>query len=89
MAIQVAVLNSRVMNNREDGVLMSRAKLSVTGLAGSSANTIPHGLPRAPLEVIIVPNAAGGSHETQAADGTNIYITQDAAITTVLLYVEY
>ncbi len=70
------------------GAMLNKAKLVVTGLA-AGANTIPHGLPRAPLNVMIEPTSAGGFHETQPADATNIYITADGAGASVNLIVEY
>ncbi len=71
------------------GAQLNKAKLVVTGLTASSANTVPHGLPRTPLNVVIEPTSAGGFHETSAADATNIYITADGAGTAVDLIVEY
>jgi len=57
------------------GTFVGFAKLAITGLTAASGNTVPHGLPRPPRAVLLVPGAAGLWGETQAADGTNIYIT--------------
>lgn len=53
----------------------STVPYAVTGLTAASANTVPHGLPRPPRAVLLVPGASGLWGETQAADGTNIYVT--------------
>jgi hypothetical protein len=71
------------------GALLSRVLLTVTGLTASLANTIPHGLPRTPQVVTIVPTSAGGFHQTSTADGTNLYITADGSGTTCNFIVEY
>ena len=72
-----------------EGSYIRKAKLTVSGLTASAANTVPHGLPSAPLNVIIEPTSAGGFHETQPADATNAYITADGAGTSCNLIVEY
>ncbi|MGH9434849.1 MAG: hypothetical protein ACRD06_02480 [Terriglobia bacterium] len=71
------------------GVYIRTAKLVVAGLAGNAANTVSHGLPSAPVNVIIEPTSAGGFHETAPADATNIYVTADGAGTSCNLIVEY
>jgi hypothetical protein len=71
------------------GALLNRALLTVTGLTADAANTIPHGLPRVPQVVTIVPTSAGGFHQTSAPDGTNLYITADGSGTTCNFIVEY
>lgn len=71
------------------GVYIRKARLAVTGLAASAANTVPHGLPAAPINVQIEPTSAGGFHETQPADAANIYVTADGAGTSCNLIVEY
>lgn len=70
------------------GVYLRQAKLAISGLA-SGANTVPHGLPATPRKVEIEPTSAGGFHETQAADATNIYLTADGSGATCNVYVEY
>lgn len=66
------------------------AKLAITGLTAASANTVPHGLPRAPRKVTLVPGASGLWGETSAADATNIYITVGTGGATAgTAYVEY
>lgn len=70
------------------GAFIRKAKLTVTGLA-SGPNNIPHGLPAVPMNVIIEPTSAGGFHETQPADATNVYVSADGAGTTCNLIVEY
>lgn len=71
------------------GVYIRKAKLEVSGLAANAANTVPHGLPAAPISVLIEPTSAGGFHEIQPADAANIYISADGAGTSVNLIVEY
>ncbi|MGH9468818.1 MAG: hypothetical protein ACRD1N_00580 [Terriglobia bacterium] len=71
------------------GAYLRKAKLAVTGLAPNAANTIPHGLPAAPMNIFIEPTSSGGFHETQPADTTNIYISADGAGTSCNLVVEY
>ncbi len=88
MAISVTP-NYEYTRQTMEGALLNEAKLVVTGLTADAANTIPHGLPRAPLNVIIEPTSAGGFFETQAADAANVYVTASGAGTTVNLYVEY
>lgn len=64
--------------------------LVVTGLTAAAANTIPHGLPRTPRKVILVPSALGLWGETSAADATNIYVTVGTGGATAgKIYVEY
>lgn len=72
-----------------EGAYLRKAKLAVAGLTASSANTVPHGLPAAPLNVLIEPTSAGGFHEAQPADAVNIYVTADGAGTSCNLIVEY
>lgn len=88
MAISV-VSSAGLTRQTIQGALLNRELLTVTGLTVSSANTVPHGLPRAPQTVIIVPTSAGGFHQTSAADATNIYVTADGAGTTCNFVVEY
>lgn len=59
----------------QDGANIRRASLAITGLTAGAANTIPHGLPATPMRLSLRPGAAGLWGETQAPDGTNIYIT--------------
>jgi hypothetical protein len=51
------------------------ATLAITGLTAAAANTIPHGLPRTPQQVVLVPGANGLWGQTSPADATNIYVT--------------
>ena len=71
------------------GVYIRKAKLVVAGLAASSTNIIPHGLPATPINVVIEPTSAGGFHESLPADATNVYISADGAGTNLNLIVEY
>ncbi len=71
-----------------EGAYIRKAKLTITGLA-SGANTVPHGLPAIPIRLVIEPTSAGGFHETQPADQTNVYITADGSGTSCNIYVEY
>lgn len=54
------------------------AVLAVAGLTASANNTVPHGLPAAPVFYVYAPEQTGWS-EQKAADATNIYITVAAA----------
>ena len=55
------------------------ASLSITGLTAGADNTIPHGLPYTPARISYRPakvgTTPGGWTETQAPDGTNLYLT--------------
>ncbi len=53
--------------------------LNVTAATGSTATTVPHGLPFTPTRLSFRPGAAGLWGETQAPDATNIYITVGVA----------
>lgn len=77
MAISVSINNNVPEAVRQDitGVLIRRGSLSISGLTANSANTVPHGLPFIPRRLSYRPQAAGGWNETQAPDGTNIYVT--------------
>jgi hypothetical protein len=72
------------------GALIDQAILVITGLSAGAANTIPHGLPRAPFGV---PNyqATSGTpgFETQAPDATNLYYTTGAGQTSLRVGIEY
>lgn len=52
---------------------LRHAALLVTGLSGSSLNTIPHGLPNTPVAVSIMPYSSDGAASTAAPslDGSN------------------
>lgn len=71
------------------GAYIRKAKLMVVGLTPSAANPVPHGLPSVPLNVYIEPTSAGGFHEAQPADATNIYVSADGTGTACDLIVEY
>lgn len=71
------------------GVDVRRAKLVITGLTAGAANTIPHGLPLGPLEVVYVSNSGAMGFETQAADRANLYFTTGAAQTSLTAYATY
>ncbi|MGH9397170.1 MAG: hypothetical protein ACRD18_10020 [Terriglobia bacterium] len=71
------------------GVYIRKAKLVVAGLAANAANTVPHGLPSIPINIMIEPTSAGGFHEVQPADANNVYISSDGAGTSCNLIVEY
>jgi hypothetical protein len=58
-----------------DGKFFRRAVLTVSGMSAGAGNTIPHGLPAAPVRVGLNPGANGLWGETQPADATNIYVT--------------
>ncbi len=88
MAINV-VPNYEYLSQTLEGAYIRKAKLAVTGLAPNAANIVPHGLPAVPMSVLIEPTSAGGFHETQPADATNVYITADGAGTACNLIVEY
>jgi hypothetical protein len=57
------------------GVPIRQARLAISGLAAGAANTIPHGLPAAPVSIAYNPGANGLWGETQPPDGANLYIT--------------
>lgn len=57
------------------GAQLRHETLTIAGLTGNSANTIPHTLPFTPRKLSLRPGANGGWGETQAPDATNIYIT--------------
>ncbi len=67
-----------------------KAVLVVTGLTAAAANTIAHGLPRAPRGA---PNyqATSGTpgFETSPPDATNLYFTTGAGQTSMRVGVEY
>lgn len=88
MAISVTA-QYEYLSQTIEGAYLRKARLAVAGLTASAANTVPHGLPAAPLNVVIEPTSAGGFHETQPADATNVYVTADGAGTTCNLIVEY
>jgi len=88
MAINV-VPNYEYLSQTLEGAYIRKAKLAVTGLAPNTTNVVPHGLPAVPLNVLIEPTSAGGFHETQPADATNVYIAADGAGTACNLIVEY
>lgn len=71
------------------GVYLRKAKLVITGLAANATNPVPHGLRSVPLNVFIEPTSAGGFHEAQPADATNIYVASDGAGASCNLIVEY
>lgn len=71
------------------GVYLRKAKLAIAGLSSNAINTVPHGLPSVPLNVFIEPTSAGGFHESQPADATNIYVASDGVGTSCNLIVEY
>ena len=65
---------------RLTGEYLREAVLVVTGLTAGAANTIPHGLPAAPVDVCYVPTDGNGNwYETQAPDVTNLYVTSGAS----------
>lgn len=66
-----------------------RTKLAVTGLTAGEANTIPHGLKTAPVEVLYVANSGTPGFETQPADVTNLYFTTGAGQTSLTAYAVY
>jgi hypothetical protein len=72
------------------GVPVRQAKLAITGLTAGSANVVPHGLPAVPISITYDPGASGLWGETQAPDGTNLYITVGTGgATTGTAYVQY
>lgn len=71
------------------GAYLRKARLAIAGLTSNAVNTVPHGLPSAPLNVFIEPTSAGGFHESQPADAANIYVASDGAGTSCNLIVEY
>ena len=73
-----------------EGEQVRRAKLAITGLTAGAANVVPHGLPVAPVSVSYDPGASGLWGETQAPDGTNLYITVGTGgATSGTAYVQY
>lgn len=81
----------RGQKTRLTGEYLREAELSVTGLTAGSANTIAHGLPATPVEVVYVPRDGNGNwFETAAPDGTNLAITSGSSgPTTFRIYVKY
>ncbi len=76
-----------------DGILTSGQRPAAAGLTKLSAQTIQitqtsiaHGLGGTPSVVIIVPRGVSFVYESQAADGTNVYLTA-AGITTADIFV--
>lgn len=76
-----------------DGILTSGQRFASTTLTKLTAQTIQitqtsiaHGLSGTPSVVIIVPRGVSFVYESQAADGTNVYLTA-AGITTCDIYV--
>lgn len=88
MAISITS-NYEYLGQTLQGVYIRRAKLAVAGLTPNAANPVPHGLPAVPMNVFIEPTSAGGFHESQPADATNVYVTADGAGTNCNLVVEY
>jgi hypothetical protein len=85
-----------ITDNR--GNFPALATLTVTGMTGGATNTVAHGLPRVPRRVWFTgiasgANAAACSLDTSSVaagfDATNIYIFTPAAVTSVLVHVEY
>ncbi len=73
------------------GYGLRTAVLAATGLTAGSANTVPHGLPATPVQVLYVPtNGTATWYETSAPDATNVYITVAASGPTAFkIYVQY
>ena len=89
MAITVTASYPYVFQTYQ-GVPIRKAKLTLTGLTVGAPNTVPHRLPSAPITVSYDPGAGGNWGETQAADGTNLYITVGAGgATSGAAFVEY
>jgi len=80
-----------LLETTDQGPFVASAKLTITGLTSGSPNTIPHGLPKTPTKVVYVARDGNGNwYETQAADGTNLYITSGSSgPTTFIAYVDY
>jgi hypothetical protein len=90
MAVNVQQQNITTYRD-ENGRLLRWTKLVITGLA-AGANTVPHGLigvAVAPWLATLDPASAGGFHQTQAADSTNLYISADGSGTAVDAIVWY
>jgi hypothetical protein len=88
MAISVTP-NYEYVGQTLQGAYIRKAKLIVTGLTANSVNTVPHGLPAVPVNVIIEPTSAGGFHEANPADASSIYVSADGAGTSCNLIAEY
>jgi hypothetical protein len=78
------------------GQYIKNAKLTVTGLAVSSNNSVPHGLTDGkgnavtPVTVSIEPTSNNNFWEYQAADSTNVYVgVGSGSGTAIQIYVEY
>jgi hypothetical protein len=78
MAGITVVPTYRYLTQTFQGVPIRQAKLAISGLTAGSANTIPHGLPAAPVSISYDPGANGLWGETQPPDHTNVYITVGA-----------
>lgn len=78
MSIAVTPTNKGVVPTNQ-GVLLAKTRLAVTGLSQSADNVVPHGLPSAPYFVGFRPRASGGWNETASPDATNIYLTVAAS----------
>ncbi|MGH9406342.1 MAG: hypothetical protein ACRD3D_10975 [Terriglobia bacterium] len=81
--------NYEYLSQTLEGSYIRKARLAVTGLLANSVNLVPHGLPAVPASVLIEPTSAGGFHEAQPADATNVYVAADGAGTSCNLIVEY
>ena len=88
MAINVAPTYEYVQQTLQ-GAYLRKARLVITGLAANVVNPVPHGLQSVPLNVFIVPTSAGGFHEAQPADVTNIYVASDGTGASCNRIVEY
>ncbi len=76
-----------------DGILTSAQRPAAAGLTKLTAQAvqitqtaIAHGLSGTPTVVIIVPRGVSFVYESQAADGTSVYLTA-AGVTTADIYV--
>ena len=95
MAISVTP-TYQFLDQAQTGQYLKYAKLTVTGLAVSSTNNVPHGLTDGkgnavtPIQVDIEPTSNNNFWEASPADSTNVYVGAGSGSgTTVQIYLTY
>ncbi len=79
----------RGMRQQKSGEDYRMARLVIAGLTAAAANTIPHGLPAAPVIVVYEATSGTPGFETSDADGTNLYFSTGAGQTSLKAYAWY
>ena len=86
-------MTTRTLATLTSGILTTAQRPPAAGLTKLTSQTIQitqtsiaHGLGGTPTVVIVVPRGVSFIYESQAADGTNVYLTA-AGITTCDIYV--